>query len=318
MANAGGDGGVVMNPKVSQEFGGPWSLLKVDTVQKYLEAYATLMRDKPSAARPFKRIYIDAFAGSGYFSFGEDDSATLLDEARSREVHKGSALRALEIAPPFEKLFFIDKSASNVAALKTAIGGDPRVVLRQGDANDLVAQICRNPKWRDSRGVIFLDPFGTSVEWVTLQAIQRTEALDLWYLFPIYSLYRNAPRNRAALTPDKAATVSRQLGYDGWIEEFYAPAPTTQQAQLFGQPVEEREQRDLNVADMEKIVKRRLKTVFPCVLEPGRLLGPNKAPLYSLFFAVSNPSPKAIQPASNIARDLLRDLLPGTRPRSDR
>jgi three-Cys-motif partner protein len=302
----------------SQKFGGPWSIIKLDTVQKYLAAYATLMRDKPTATRPFKRIYIDAFAGSGYFSFGEDDPATLLDEASGQEEHMGSALRALDIKPPFDQLWFIDKSATNIAALKQEIGADPRAVLRQGDANTVVGEICRNPKWKTARGVIFLDPFGTSVEWSTLEAIQRTEALDLWYLFPIYSLYRNAPRKREDLTPDKERTVTRQLGYDGWVDEFYAPVPASRQTSMFEESEDRLEQRDLNVAAMEAIVKRRLETIFPKVLGPGRLLGPSKAPLYSLFFAVSNPSPRAIEPASNIARDLLSQLAPGTRPKSSR
>lgn len=275
------------------------------------------MREKPTAERPFKRVYIDAFAGSGYFSFGEDDPATLLDQAREREEHKGSALRALDIKPPFDQLWFIDKSAANLSALEQQIGGDARVKLCRGDANQHVARICSRPKWRDARGVIFLDPFGTSVEWSTLEIIQRTEALDIWYLFPIYSLYRNTPRRREDLTPDKERTVTRQLGYSGWIDEFYKPPVRSVQTSMFEEAKEESEQRDLNVSDMEKIVKRRLETVFPYVSSPGRLLGPSNAPLYSLFFAVSNPSAKAIRPASNIANDLLRQISRDTHPTSD-
>jgi hypothetical protein len=48
----------------TQRFGGPWSLMKVQTVEKYLAAYTTAL-----SKQNFRRVYIDAFAGSGSFTF---------------------------------------------------------------------------------------------------------------------------------------------------------------------------------------------------------------------------------------------------------
>jgi len=41
-------------------YGGPWTLIKLDVVEAYLNFYFTAMRNQP-----FKFCYIDAFAGEG-------------------------------------------------------------------------------------------------------------------------------------------------------------------------------------------------------------------------------------------------------------
>jgi hypothetical protein len=46
-------------------------------------------------------------------------------------------------------------------------------------------QLCGGIAWHRTRGVIFLDPFGASLEWETLKFIAATKALDVWYLFPL-------------------------------------------------------------------------------------------------------------------------------------
>ena len=39
---------------------------------------------------------------------------------------------------------------------------------------------------------MFLDPYGMEVEWKTLQAVAATRAIDVWFLFPLAGLYRQA------------------------------------------------------------------------------------------------------------------------------
>ena len=59
---------------------------------------------------------------------------------------------------------------------------------------------------------------------------------------------------------------------------------------------------------IEAFVKMRLELIFPLVLPPKRLLGPTNAPLYSLFFAMSNKSPQAQALAMPIAKHLLSNI----------
>jgi three-Cys-motif partner protein len=108
----------------------------------------------------------------------------------------------MEATPPFHRLFFIERDAKNVAALQHLTEGDPRASVISGEANEQVGRICANTNWLNTRGVIFLDPFGNSVEWNTLESVIATKALDVWYLFPLAGVYRNAPRDRDALTQD--------------------------------------------------------------------------------------------------------------------
>ena len=44
-----------------QLFGGRWTEEKLEILRKYLQAYNTALKNQP-----FKRVYIDAFAGTGY------------------------------------------------------------------------------------------------------------------------------------------------------------------------------------------------------------------------------------------------------------
>ena len=70
----------------AQKFGGPWTILKVEMVAGYLKAFTTLLFNKPSASRPFKRVYIDGFGGSGH------QPATVLSSALSQRNRYSSGL----------------------------------------------------------------------------------------------------------------------------------------------------------------------------------------------------------------------------------
>jgi hypothetical protein len=47
-------------------FGGDWTDTKLDVIARYLESYTTALHDKPTKEHPFRKAYIDAFAGTGY------------------------------------------------------------------------------------------------------------------------------------------------------------------------------------------------------------------------------------------------------------
>jgi three-Cys-motif partner protein len=284
----------------AQKFGGPWTIMKVEMVVGYLKAFTTLLLNKPSSSRPFKRIYIDGFAGSGSFKFGAITTGFFKRDAT--EI-AGSAQRALRVDPPFDALHFIEKRPACLKALRKMIAGDPRVTIHDGDANAAIRKLCGKIDWGRARGVIFLDPFGASLEWETLKVIAATKALDVWYLFPLSSVFRNAPHALEKLTPEERASITKILGTSEWESEFYREPPKVH-AGFFD--IEERKvKRTVNVDAIEAFTDQRLKTVFPAVAKPRRLLGPRNVPLFSLFFAVSNPYRAAIDPALRIAAFLL-------------
>jgi three-Cys-motif partner protein len=283
----------------AQNFGGPWSLIKTEIIAEYLRAYTVALKNQS-----FRLVYIDAFAGSGEFTF-DSEPGLLLDPQAAAKAHAGSAKNALAVNPPFDELVFIEEKARNVASLKSLIVARPEAQVIPGDANTALAQICNARDWqpRRRRGVVFLDPFGLSVEWRTLCAIAKTQALDLWYLFSLAGLYRNAPLSIDALDSDKHAAIVRALGDERWVDNFYAQ-PKSLQQKLFDE-LPQPAVRTLTVDGMEAYVLRRLRTIFPYVAAPKRLFGGNNAPLFSLFFAVSNPNKLARALAARIAGHIL-------------
>jgi three-Cys-motif partner protein len=301
--------GLLPVAQAPQKFGGPWSLIKVDTVAKYYSAFNTALKN-----RGFKKICIDAFAGSGDFQFKPRDASPLFDEAEVVETHAGSARRALATDPPFDKLIFVESGARNIAALtKTALQFPKADVdILRGDANVEVKRVCKSINWQTTRGVLFLDPFGHSVDWSTISEIGKTK-LDIWYLFPLSGVYRNVPVDRSDLTPDKREAVTRILGTSDWETKFYEPPPRPRDLlsvleELKTPQLASGNKRTADVDAIEAFVKQRLESVFPLVLAPKRLLGPTNAPLYSLFFAMSNKSPQAQAVAMPIARHLLSNI----------
>ena len=51
---------------VEHRFGGHWTEIKLDMLHRYLRFYMTALKQKP-----FGKIYIDAFAGTGFRSVKE-------------------------------------------------------------------------------------------------------------------------------------------------------------------------------------------------------------------------------------------------------
>jgi three-Cys-motif partner protein len=290
-------------------FGGDHTEAKLKCLREYLTAFSTALRDKD-----FARIYIDAFAGTGtraevraaFPIFGTEENTIVTTE--------GSAAIAMGTEPPFHHIALIEQDPTRASALKAFVTRDPPVPVRvrQGDANQIVKRICSTTAWRGRgtvgkgiRGVIFLDPYGMEVEWSTVEAIGATEALDCWYFFPLAGLYRNAPHDPVKLDPSKIAALNRVLGTDDWRTAWYEMPPPEQDifTDLFQRP----ERRVVDVDAIEAYVRARLSSVFKgAVLPPLRIRNASGAPLASLFFAISNPSPAAVGLASKIAGHILK------------
>ena len=290
-----------------QVFGGPWSLPKLDAVKKYFRFFNTALKGKP-----FERVYIDGFAGSGAFRYIVNAPKNTLFGPRdeSEDIHAGSAHLALYANPPFDRIILIEQKKSLVKSLQVLIDKSHHraASVVQGDANDVLRELCRPSDWRKRRGIIFLDPFGMNVEWSTLKLIAGTKALDMWLLFSLGGMARNLPRRASSLDEGKRAAVTRVLGTEKWFDEFYK-VPTTPKWTLFGTPAPPlpatAARRTASLNQIEAYVLKRLRTIFPHVEPPKRLKTPKNRSLFSLFFAVSNPSTAAITLAQRGAAHIL-------------
>ncbi|HLH78257.1 MAG TPA: three-Cys-motif partner protein TcmP [Candidatus Binataceae bacterium] len=177
-------------PRKGHQFGGSWTAAKLELIAKYLSSYTAALKDKPSKQQPFKKGYIDAFAGTGYRDArrGDDENpsqALLLPDLAEQEPQEfldGSARLALKTEPQFDSYVFIERSASRSAkleALKLEFQDlASRIQIRGGDANIEIQKLCKKD-WSSHRAVLFLDPYGMQVEWKTIEAIADTKAMPM-------------------------------------------------------------------------------------------------------------------------------------------
>ena len=288
-------------------FGGPWTTEKLDILERYLNSYTTALMNQP-----FRLVYIDAFAGSGEINIGECG----VSEFDSDSFVTGSTERALRVVDrPFDQLVFVEKQADSFDKLVELKSRHPdRLIdVEQDDANTFLAGLTRRSflngpvthGYVDWRGVLFVDPFGTELEWATVQHIAGVQRLDMWLLFPVGAIGRMLPlsRNPDDVEPKWVDRLSTVFGGDHW-RKLYSLSP---QQSLFGDEVIEREK---GVQGLLSIYKDRLREAFgERVLDKSRTLTNSKnSPLFEFIFCVGSPSEKAIKAAKRIARHLVRDI----------
>lgn len=291
-------------PLVDHEFGGLSTDLKLSVLEKYLRAYTTALKGK------FRELwYIDAFAGTGFRTVKHEasDGGMMGDDTPARvEQRRGSAMIAIDTVPEFDRVIFIEKKPSHCAALEQLMReySTRDITLDRNDANESIRKNVAWDGWSNTRAVMFLDPYGMDVDWETLEAISQTKAIDVWYLVSLSGLFRQATRDPEKIDDHKRAALTRMLGTADWEKAWY----TEERAiDLFGnEGTKPTTYRWADVSEMERFVGNRLKSIFAEVLPPLRLHNERGAPMFALFFAISNPEPKAIGLATSIAGHILK------------
>lgn len=286
---------------MKHSFGGPWTQIKLDMLQRYLEAFNVALQNQPTAQNRFRRIYIDAFAGTGECEI--KSGATV-------ETIAGSAKIAIGTVPQFDELHLVDLDPVHAGELRRLAADKAQVAVHQADANNALQEIVRGIDWSSSRGVLFLDPYGMTVPWSTLELVASTRALDVWYLFPLSAIYRQAAHDFVKIDDAKLAALDSVLGTRAWRDEFYE---TSAQANLLG--TEPALVRRANPGEIATFVHKRLAEVFKgWVSKPLMLNSARGAPLFALFCCISNPSERAVKLSQRIASHIL--AMPPPRGRS--
>ena len=296
----------------SHRFGGTWTERKLEVLAGYLRSYTTALKNKPTPEKPFRKGFIDAFAGTGYRDARREDDDRRQEQLafpdlagdEPQELLDGSARIALRIEPPFDTYIFIERDpvrCGELEKLRTAFPERQDIRILQGDANDVIRGLC-DKDWSSHRAVLFLDPYGMQVEWTTIEAVAHTRAIDLWVLFPLGIGVNRLLTRSGDIPPSWRLRLDRLLGTEDWYDEFYEveTSPT-----LFGD-------------DQDRVVKAstqtfgryfndRLRALFAGVAEePGVLRNSVNNPLYLLCFAAANE--RGAPTALRIANHLLREL----------
>jgi len=290
--------------KQLQKFGSDaWTERKLNILSKYLNAY-----NKALKYQPFTRVYVDAFAGTGYREQKKRQRSSrgffpeMDNDAES--FRKGSAKRALEVKPSFHRYLFIEIDSVKAAELEKLKEEYPdqadNIQVVCDDANDAIAAYCNQERWRSIRAVMFLDLFATEVRWTTIEKIAATKGIDLWYLFPLMAVNRLLAKNHTKAFRDRLDAV---FGGREWMNAFYRE----QQSGFFPDP-DGNIEKGCNMQAIGDYFMERLSSIFAgvaqtrCVLRNSR-----RSPLFQFFFAASHPL--AIKIADDI---LLREMSDGS------
>jgi len=189
----------------------------------------------------FTKVYIDAFAGTGYRQQRKRhyDLPSLFDdlqEYESEEFLTGSAKLALEATPPFDKYIFVESDPGKVGELKKLQQQHPRVSDRievfEGDTNEFIPAYCTNVNWARTRAVMFLDPFATQVDWQSVVAVAQTKSIDIWILFPLMAVNRLLAKDAERAFFE---SLTRIFGTNEWFQAFYQKQRVQD---IFGKPME--------------------------------------------------------------------------------
>lgn len=282
-------------------YGGPWTIEKLEILERYLDAYTTALK-----RTPFKLMYIDAFAGTGQITLSGDgvNRFALFDSGDEdlRGFVSGSAERAIKIDDKsFDKLIFVEKEVgrcTDLEELRSTHSGR-NIKIENSEANEFLSDLRED--WNSWRGVLFLDPFATEVEWSTIETIAGFKALDTWILFPVSAIARMLPTSCQPddISPEWAKRLTRIFGDEGWRKLY------SHWTNLFGKNVFERQP---GVGGLITIYKDNLESLFgDRFLKQSRTLKNSKgSPLFEFMFCVGNPN--GIGPAKRIAKHILEHI----------
>lgn len=301
-----------------QVFGGDWTEEKLERIRKYLPAYVHVLKDKG-----LEYAYIDAFAGTGYREIkdiedqGEQSQLLLFPELVEQETQKfidGSARIALQTKPRFKEYIFIEKDPNKIPDLMklktefTEISDDISIVNE--DANSYLQTLCSKGKdyWKKHRAVLFLDPFGMQIPWETIKAIAKTEAIDLWYLFPLGVAVNRLLTKDGNIKESLRRRLDEIFGTTDWFDAFYTKkGQHSQQLSLFEDSTQNSIQieKTANYESISQYFVKRLEEEFEEVAKnPLILRNSRNSPLYLLCFASANP--KGSKTAIKIAQHILK------------
>lgn len=239
----------------------------------------------------FNIIYIDAFAGEGYVDLPSDDGF---------ETIEGSARIALSVDSPFDEYIFIENDASKAMELQKLVEKHPnkKIEIRIEDCNSFIINLCKSEKIKYNMYLLFLDPFGTEVRWETLEALAKVGVFDIWYLFSLAAAHRLMPR-KGQFIDWQEKKLMMLFGTSSWKENLYA----RQMSMLDNDSFE----RNRDVPKTIEFVHDRLEAIFQRVCDrPAILTNEKNAPMFALFFAMTNPNPAAQELGFKFANHILR------------
>ena len=305
----------MVSKRVEHRFGGVWTEIKLKALTEYLDFYQKALRNQP-----FETWYIDAFAGTGD-RHAELQRGGIFEGQPIEHIERnldGSAKKALRIDPPFAHYWFTEQHrgrSQQLLALRDEFPHD--IQVKQGEANTELRKLFSSPPWSGGpnahrqRAVVFLDPYGMSVDWETLRVLANTKRVDVWYLFPRKAVVQQLAHDIKGVDQGKRAKLAQIFGGDQWEDQFYQARPT--QGQLFDPAPSQTKGRTATAAEISAFAKLRLGSLFCYVSNPLPLIV-NGSDFFELYCLSNNP--RAIDLIQRGVLHVMRKYTPASHRRS--
>jgi len=256
---------------------------------------------------------VDAFAGQGKQQLKTPalDLGFLAEDEEARvEFLEGSAMRALKVSSlatrGFDQFIFIEARHQSKEKLAERARSEwpglaDRIRVVEADANTAIVGYVRYTNWKQTRALVFLDPFGLQVRWETVEDLARTKACDIWYLFPIGGVIRML-LSSGQMNASWEAKLDSLFGSTDWRDEFFAEE---KQGELFG---DASRIKSANESRILAYIKKRMQSVFAGVSDFAVLRNSTGYPMFALLMGITNPSSKALNTARRISNHLIANL----------
>ena len=303
--------------KVNQgQWGGQWSITKLDSVEKYLESYLMVMKNV-AVRFGWHLLYIDAFSGSGAQHIKKEHVGEIdLEGNEITDFVQGSTMRALTVTEKleakgtngFEHFDFIDMDQNALDTLRARVEEEHPALLNRcqfhnGDSNKLLPALVHQYTWSKIRGVVFIDPYRANFNRTLLEEVASTGSLDVWFLFPLSAIGRMMARRSERISEEWEKKLDDFFGSHDWYSRLYKEKTQTS---LFD-TIDTYAIREEGYDELLLYTKEWLEGIFGSgnVLEPLRLNGANNSPLFALIAATSSKSQNAINAWKRIAKYIL-------------
>lgn len=301
--------------RVAHRFGGVWTEIKLKALNDYLWFYQNALKNKG-----FETWYIDAFAGTGD-RHAELKQGGIFENSPIEHVERildGSARKALKINPPFSHYWFAEQHRGRARQLEKLKDEWPHdIQVQQGEANTELRALFAQEPWSGGRlsgrqrAVVFLDPYGMSVDWETLEVLAATEKVDVWYLFPRAAVIHQLANDISGIDEGKRRALARIFGSDDWEDEFYSAKPA--QTSLFDSHPVISKGRHATPEDIAAFARKRLGKLFCYVSDPLPLIV-NGHDYFELYCLSNNRY--AISLIKKGVEHVIRKYTPASRRRS--
>jgi three-Cys-motif partner protein len=279
-----------------QNFGGKWTIDKMDIFIKYVKAYLEIMKDKPY----WSLIYFDGFAGSGKISHTEN---------RKLQPVEGIATKILQISNPrpFDIYYFVDKDKENTVFLQDIIDKKfperkNNVFVVNKDCNQKLLDLSiflQKSENKNFKVLAFIDPFGMQVNWSSIEKLKGLP-IDMWILAPTGLGVNRLLKKNGNISDSWLKRLSVFLGLEKQLimDHFYKQRRTQT---LFGEEtIINKEDRAIEKAG--ELYKTQLNKVFEYVSAPFIMKNKTGSTLFHFFLASNN------QTAQKIANDIINRI----------